>query len=487
MGKKILLAFWDCSNCGKTRIAGFRKKCPRCKDPQNSVLTPSEDWYLPDNAPEVTDPEQLKHFEAGPAWNCGHCGTLNDGDVDVCQYEGCGRPRDFDDTVNRTVTYDDRADHFDELPDKVDEMIEDKLERAERALETHATGPLKLNDITRPAGEIPRIGEHTLENEAIRDKAYADFDARMEKLKMSQFMRYFQPHLSKIAVAIGVIAVLCIVFGAVSCIRSYTETVAGTVTITKLTWQRSVEVEEFKTLTQGNWDYPGDARVQGSENRVRDHRKVHDGWHDESYTDYESRPRVETYTDYESRPRTEYYNGTCSRMVNNGNGSYTSETYSCPQSRTVYDTVPVVKTRTVYDQVPVQKTRSVEDYHMEPIWDTWYTYQIDRWVTDRWVDTSGTQSGGVRWAQTGDMKLSTNDQAGDQVGEEKVGDERRESYAVVYIDSTGESHTDRHGDMKLWDKLFEGEKINAQYRKKSGKLVSVDWSSADMPEAVPVG
>jgi len=263
-------------------------------------------------------------------------------------------------------------------------------------------------------------------------------------------------------------------------VHKYTATVSGTVTVNELHWQRNVEVEEFKTLTNADWNYPGDARIQGRENRIRTYRTVHDGWHSETYTDMETRYRTVSYTDMETRYRTETYSGTCTRMVSGGNGSFRSETYSCPQTRMTSYTVPVQKTRQESYTVPVQKTRQVEDTHQEPVWDTWYTYQVDRWVTDHWVTESDATSNKVIWPVPNN--INHNNVAGDQIGEERVGDERNESYDVIYSDSQAKKHSDKVA-YDLWSKLQKDEKVPATYMQHNGEMKSVDWNSVLKPAA----
>ncbi len=469
---------WDCSDCGKTEIPGFTRECPRCNSPQNSVLTPSEDWYLPDNARVITEPDELTKSDAGPAWNCGNCETLNEGDAKVCSR--CDQPLDFDDTVNRRVVYDDGAGSFDTRPDPRDEMIENSLARAERAIKTEASGPRVLEDLTLPGDALPKIGTDTKFYDDIRHNAESRFEEKRRLGTMSPAMRYAYTHKRTIAIGAAVLAVLMVIgaiMGIVRVVHYYTATTDGVVTVSELHWERTVEVEEYKTLTNSDWTHPGDARVQGSENRIRTYRTVHDGWHTENYTDYETRYKTESYTDVETRYRSETYSGTCSRTVSKGNGSFGTESYSCPQTRQVSYTVSVPKTRQVPYQVPVQKSRQVEDTHQEPVWDTWYTYQVDRWVTDRWVTTSDKTATAVDWPKVTD--LHQDPAPGTQVGEERVGNKEdwRESYGVIYIDSKGGSHAEQKG-YDLWTKLKKDETVPARYYERNGELASINWDAA---------
>ena len=468
---------WDCSNCGKTGIPGFERECPRCQDPQNSVLSPSEDWYLPDGARVVTDSDELAKADAGPAWNCGHCGTLNEGSAKTCSR--CDRPLDFDDTVNRRVVYDNGAGAFDIKPDPRDEMIESALDKAERAIKTEASGPRILGDLTLPSDALPRIGAETEFYDDIRHKAETRFEEKLRLGTLSPAMRYIHTHKRQMVIGAAALVVLMIigaVMGVVRAVHYYTATTEGVVTVSELHWERTVEVEEYKTLTNSDWTHPADARVQDSENRIRTYRTVHDGWHTETYTDYETRYKTENYTDIETRYRPETYSDTCSRTVSNGNGSFKTDYYSCPKTRQVPYTVSVQKTRQVPYQVPVQKSRQVEDTHQEPVWDTWYTYQVDRWVTDRWVTATDKTTPKVDWPKVTD--LHQDPAPGTQVGEERVGNKEdwRENYSVIYTDAKGGSHTEQKG-YDLWAKLEKDETIPARYYERNGDLASIDWNA----------
>ena len=47
-------------------------------------------------------------------------------------------------------------------------------------------------------------------------------------------------------------------------------------TVAATSWERRIAVEEFRTLTQEDWDPPSDARILDRETRIRTHRQVID-------------------------------------------------------------------------------------------------------------------------------------------------------------------------------------------------------------------
>jgi hypothetical protein len=79
---------WDCPACGRKGNRGAEKFCGGCGRPRG----PDVKFYLPDEAPEVTDAAALKHAEAGADWICPYCNADNPAANDFCS--GCGAPRD---------------------------------------------------------------------------------------------------------------------------------------------------------------------------------------------------------------------------------------------------------------------------------------------------------------------------------------------------------------------------------------------------------
>ena len=457
-----------------TGIPGLTKKCPRCDDPQNSVLD-LEDWYLPADARTITDPDDLAKADAGPAWNCGHCNELNDGNVEVCGH--CSRPRDFDDIVNREVTYSDHTDKYDELPDPLIERVESDAEKAQRTLDTAASGPRAMGTLTLPGKALPRTGKDTELYEGIRRQVHQDAAARERAASQPPIVQWASRHLTVLAIGAAAMVALIVVgaiVGIVHTVRDYTATTAGTVTVAELHWERGVEVEELKTLNESGWSAPSDARILGTENRIQSHRVVHDGWRTESYTDTETRYRTETYMGTETHYRSVSYTYACTDTASNGNGTYRTVTKTCTGTRSEPYAVSKQMTRQVPYTVQVPKTRQIEITHQEPIFGTWFTYQVDRWETDRWVTASDATSDKMIWPEVTD--LTRNNQAGDQVDEERIGDDRKSTYTIIYVDSKGASHSERSDHDDVWTKLDKGEVIPARYYERNGELQAVRWS-----------
>src|SRR3954468_8513265 len=79
---------WDCPVCGRKGNRGPDKFCGGCGCPRG----PEVQFYLPEDAPEVTEAEALKRAAAGPDWICPYCQGDNPATNAYCS--GCGAPRD---------------------------------------------------------------------------------------------------------------------------------------------------------------------------------------------------------------------------------------------------------------------------------------------------------------------------------------------------------------------------------------------------------
>lgn len=79
---------WDCPQCGLKKNNGPDKYCGGCGAPRGDDV----EFYLPENAKEVTDKENLRKAELGPDWKCQFCGGDNSAEHKFCT--GCGSGQD---------------------------------------------------------------------------------------------------------------------------------------------------------------------------------------------------------------------------------------------------------------------------------------------------------------------------------------------------------------------------------------------------------
>ena len=131
-------------------------------------------------------------------------------------------------------------------------------------------------------------------------------------------------------------------------------------TVTGFEWERTIQVEEQKTLTEEGWDIPADGRYISEEEAIRSYNQV--------FVRNETRTREipeQVQTGTRSYP--------CGQR-DLGNGFF--EELTCQEP--TYET----RIRTETYQEPV--------YTQVPIFDTKYTYEIDRWVDGRLEKETGT-------------------------------------------------------------------------------------------------
>ncbi len=132
----------------------------------------------------------------------------------------------------------------------------------------------------------------------------------------------------------------------------------ATLHITDMAWERSIDIEIYKTVRESDWSIPSGGRLAYSQREIRSYAQVLD--HYETRYEQRSEQYISGY-----RTHTEY--------VDLGNGYFDTRTYQEPEYSTRYYTVQV--------QEPV--------YRSEPVYDTKYYYDIERWVYERTVRSSG--------------------------------------------------------------------------------------------------
>jgi len=153
-------------------------------------------------------------------------------------------------------------------------------------------------------------------------------------------------------IILGVILALFAVILAVFWPRNYNGEV-GTVA-----WAREIDIEAWRTVQESDWSVPDGGRVYDTNWEIHHYVQVLDH--------YETRTRQVSEQVYDGE---EYH----TRYSDNGDGTFTEETYSTPRYRTEYHTETY--------QEPV--------YRSDPVYQTKYYYDIERWVVDREEESSG--------------------------------------------------------------------------------------------------
>lgn len=123
--------------------------------------------------------------------------------------------------------------------------------------------------------------------------------------------------------------------------------------VDNLSWERAVSIEAYRTVTEEDWDIPSSGKEVTSERKVRRYEQVFDH--------------------YENRARQ------LSKQVATG-----SESYKCGTEDMGNGYFRDVEcSRTTYETQYYNEDYQESVYRDEPIYATWYTYEIDKWVFAR--------------------------------------------------------------------------------------------------------
>jgi len=93
---------WDCKVCDRKGNRGPDSYCGSCGSPRPDNV----EFYLTDDAEEVTDELKLKEAEAGADWRCSYCSTQNNAFDNFCV--SCGNKHDAsggDVSINQKEIY----------------------------------------------------------------------------------------------------------------------------------------------------------------------------------------------------------------------------------------------------------------------------------------------------------------------------------------------------------------------------------------------
>lgn len=167
--------------------------------------------------------------------------------------------------------------------------------------------------------------------------------------------------------------------------------------LTAKEWDRTVQVEEYRTVAESDWSVPAGGTQTRSYRAIRDYRQVLDH--------YETRQKQ---VSERVQVGTETY--TCG-TVSKGNGYFEDRTCTRPEYETRYHTESY--------QEPI--------YRREPVWDTKYDYRIKRWLPDTLLRAHGDTTSPAWPVATVD--------ATHREGQKK------ETYVLVLRDDKGKSYT----------------------------------------------
>lgn len=354
------LGAWDCPYCSTKQILGNVFDCPGCGHPRPRGI---QFYQIPDG-PFVTSEIAAQLGSGGPNWYCEHCESGNKDNNTRCW--NCGAERGSSPT-HEVKNY------------LQDEHVPQTSEEAKTA---DPDGESWVN----PPRYIPEepITVHDLESEgpqinSIRQSAVTSYLQRAKEIILPQGadIDTIKPYAIWAAVltVLGIMSILVY--------QLFFNTREEMVQISAFNWNQTTSVQEYQAVRETSWtSHPVTAYniVQDYRDTGRDER-VHDGWETVEYlgTCYETVSYQDTCTD------SKYVSHTCIGTQDNGDGSFETYDFECGGDEPY--TYPCVQTR--QEPYPCTKTRDEELYHYEDIYDWYYTYDIDKWVTIANYATSG--------------------------------------------------------------------------------------------------
>jgi len=156
------------------------------------------------------------------------------------------------------------------------------------------------------------------------------------------------------------LAILAVIIGIVALVmpKDYSATIAAK------KWNRTIAIEEYKTVEESDWSIPSGGRQLYTKSEIKSYRQVLDH--------YETKTKEVPY---------QVQDGYETTYTDNGNGTFTE--HSTPKYKTEY--------RTETYEEPV--------YREEPVYATKYYYEIDKWTHTRDVKSEGAEDAPY-WGET---------------------------------------------------------------------------------------
>ena len=350
---RIIEGVWDCVFCGTDKIRGSEKVCPVCGKTRGQDVK----FYM-DNPKNYVADDVAKNINRNPDWLCSYCDTLNGDELTVCHNCGADREKSSQSYFENRAKVEERQRRKEEAIKKATMDYEENTatehkvvynDRGVSHYEAHSENP-----ISETPKQTYRDTSHTTKNTTSRVR---DYTSRANTAKPKIDWKKFFGIAGGI---LGVILFICLMVGLFS-------PKVMDVTVTDLTWERSIGVETLTTVQENGWSLPSGGRLQYTQQEIKTYEKVLDH--------YETKTR--TYTEQVLDHYEEYVSG----HRDLGNGYFEEITSSRPVYRT--------ETRTETYEEPV--------YRDEPVYATKYYYEIDKWLHSYNSVSKGHKSDEMYW------------------------------------------------------------------------------------------
>ena len=199
------------------------------------------------------------------------------------------------------------------------------------------------------------------------------------------------------------------------------------ITVNELSWERCINVERYQTVEENDWYLPSGGRLLYTREEYSHSEQVLD--HYDTKTLQVAKERISGYETYVSGYR------------DLGNGYFEEVTDQRPIYETYYETETY--------QEPV--------YRSEPVYRTKYYYEIDKWLYERSVETSGTNNSPY-W---GNPNLSFDERTSTQ----------SETYMVKGIDIKTEETISFSLSLEDWSSLDIGQNLKVKITLGHGEIL----------------
>ena len=388
MGQKIE-GYWDCPYCRSKAIRGGIRTCPNCGKPRGEETK----FYLMEDDKFV--PEDV--VEKGPDWYCAYCDTLNPFSATHC--------------INCNSAKTEATDDYFSLKEKKSSKSSPNTGVTEKQAENNDNIEKEKYDSPK-SYEEPKTTEDVIEDD---DFVNDNYDEIHEQSKFSSFkekvgdvvydvFEFLGDHIGGI---ISLVAILAIISSLICFLRPK----EVTLDITDTNWTREIEIEEYKTVREDDWDIPEGGRLAYTRNEIYTYKQVLD--HYETVSEQKSERYISGYK-------------TVTEHVDLGNGYFDTRTHQEP----IYDT----RYYTVEKQKPV--------YRSEPVYKTKYYYDIERWVYERTSTAAGSEN--PYWPDV--SELSDNERTG----------KRTETYKITGVNKKNKEKTYKI-PYDLWEQIHTGD------------------------------
>lgn len=358
--EKIIEMCWDCNHCNNKKILARHTSCPNCGQPQDRTTK----FYR--DGDRIVD-ESKNKISRKPKWVCSYCNSLNWDESDNCS--NCGASKS-----------ENKGDYF---------TAKNKEEKEYTSNCNIFSEWISLKDI-----DISSFDSYRSEN--YRQTAPPQ-PPKKEPRKNTLF--------STLKSALLPVSIICAVMMIVIGLFAFFSPKDIDIVPESKTWERSIEVEAYKTVNEEDWILPSSARLQYISRDIFSYDRV-----------------IDYYNPVTKQvPDGTYISGYNISYTDLGNG-YATQTKD-PIYSTKYKTVTEMEP--VYKSVPVYKDK--------------YHYEIERWVFDRYEKTSDGDE--PYWKE---LNLASNEREGT----------RLEKYNII-IDKKGKQKS-YYTSFDIWKSLSVG-------------------------------